>query len=132
MQHLTFEQLDRLRSPLSKSEWSFSVNDKDKNISMLYSEKEHTLGHIIRKYIYEKYHDTGLIDFFTAKKGDHGKHLENRKNSLEHYRYNLIIENTFEEHHIGEQLKDSFLGNAYRYIGKCDKECFSIREAVEY
>ena len=48
--------------------------------------------------------------------------MENRKNSLENYRYNLIIENTFDEYHISDQLKDSFgkcipiyLGNVSKY-----------------
>ena len=119
---LTFEQLDRLRSPRSKCEWKFQVNNKVKNISMVYSAKTYTTGHVIRKYIYEKYKNSGLIDFFMAKKGDNTTHLENRKNSLENYRYNLIIENTFDEYHISDQLKDSFLGKCIPiYLGNASK-----------
>ena len=57
-----------------------------------------------------------------AKKGDNTTHLENRKNSLENYRYNLIIENTFDEYHISDQLKDSFLGKCIPiYLGNASK-----------
>lgn len=119
---LTFEQLDRFRSPQSKLEWKFATEDKVKNISMLYSAKMHTTGHVIRKYIYEKYKDSGLIDFFLAEKGDHRTHLENRKISLKNYRYNLIIENTFTQHHVSDQLKDSFIGKCIPiYLGNATK-----------
>ena len=85
---------------------------------MLYSAKEYTTGHTIRTFIYNKYRDTGLIDFFTAQKGEPLVLLSNRRVSLQNYRYNLIIENTFDDHHVSDQLKDAFLGKCIPiYLG---------------
>ena len=119
---LPFDDLDRLRSPQSNLEWDCPISKKSKNISMLYSAKEYTTGHTIRTFIYNKYRDTGLIDFFTAQKGEEKIRISNRKNSLSYYRYNLIIENTFDDHHVSDQLKDAFLGRCVPiYMGNFTK-----------
>ena len=89
---------------------------------MLYSEKSYTTGHTIRTFVYSKYKHSGLIDFFTAKKAEAMIHLANRRNSLQYYRYNLIIENTFDHHHVSDQIKDAFLGKCIPiYLGNFTK-----------
>lgn len=119
---LSFDDLDRLRSPQSKSDWDYPLSKKSKNISMLYSAKEYTTGHLIRTFIYNKYRKSGLIDFFTAQKSEHKVQLSNRRKSLVNYRYNLIIENTFDEYHVSDQLKDAFLGKCIPiYLGNLTK-----------
>ena len=119
---LSFDDLDRLRSPQSNSEWEYPLSKKTKNISMLYSAKEYTTGHTIRTFIYNKYRTSGLIDFFTAQKSEHKIKLANRRSSLLNYRYNLIIENTFDEYHVSDQLKDAFLGKCIPiYLGNLTK-----------
>ena len=119
---LSFDDLDRLRSPQSNSEWEYPLSKKSKNISMLYSAKDYTTGHTIRTFIYNKYRTSGLIDFFTAQKSEHKVKLANRRSSLVNYRYNLIIENTFDEYHVSDQLKDAFLGRCIPiYLGNLTK-----------
>ena len=119
---LSFDDLDRLRSPQSNLEWEYPIEKKQKNISMLYSSKEYTTGHTIRTFIYNKYRDTGLIDFFTAQKAERKIRVSNRRNSLINYRYNLIIENTFDDYHVSDQIKDAFLGRCIPiYMGNFSK-----------
>ena len=104
---LSFDDLDRLRSPQSNLEWEYPIEKKQNNISMLYSSKEYTTGHAIRTFIYNKYRDTGLL-IFTAQKAEKTIRISNRRNSLVKYRFNLIIENTFDDYHVSDQMKDAF------------------------
>ena len=107
---LDFDELDRIRQPFIEGEWDFKVEDKTKNISMLYSGKTYNKNHCARKFIYEKYKNSNLIDFFVCTNAKHNKQLafENKYNCLSKYRYLLFIDNTFDKYHIDEQLKDAF------------------------
>ena len=115
---LTFNEVDKLRTPASNMNWDFSEEHKRYDISIAYSGKSWTTGHMIREYIFKKYLNDDRLVIFLGKKGDWKHNRQNRKLSLQEFRFNLIIDNTFDSFHVSDQLKDAFLAGCVPiYLG---------------
>jgi hypothetical protein len=84
------------------------INDEDKNIhkkskdvSIILSSKQSTVGHRLRHSILQKY---PKIDFF-----GHNNHIDKKITALKDYRFSLIVENCKEDYYFSEKLIDSFV-----------------------
>lgn len=92
--------------PLGGSSIAFhkwGIYPKTKNICMILSEKTQTEGHKLRHRIYERYKDSGLIDFYGAGAG---RPFESKFDVLKDYRYCIVIESCFEDFYFTEKLID--------------------------
>jgi hypothetical protein len=79
---------------------------KNKNISMLFSDKNFSEGHQIRHHIYNKYKDTKTIDFFGVGAG---APLINKIDAIKDYKYSISCENSLQEGYNSEKLNDLLL-----------------------
>jgi hypothetical protein len=82
------------------------LNNKTKMISMPFSFKNFSEGHRIRHIIYDKYKDSGVIDFYGS--GIEGYNGEFRE-SLVDYKYSICCENCLQKGFNSEKLNDCFL-----------------------
>jgi len=83
-----------------------NLYDKTKMISMPFSWKTGSEGHSLRHEIYNKYKDTGLIDFYgTGVPGFEGEF----RDCFFDYKYTIVIENTLQRGFNSEKLNDAFL-----------------------
>jgi hypothetical protein len=76
---------------------------KTKDICMILSDKKTTEGHKLRHQIYEKYKDSGLIDFYGAGAG---KPFEGKFEILKDYRYCVVVESCQIDYYWTEKLID--------------------------
>ena len=84
------------------------INDEDKNIhekykdvSIILSSKQTTVGHRLRHSILQKYPN---IDFF-----GHNNPIDKKISALKDYRFSIVIENCKEDYYFSEKLIDSFV-----------------------
>lgn len=81
-------------------------HEKTKKLSLCFSYKNFSEGHRLRHLIYEKYKDTGVIDFF----GDGVPNYEGEfRDGFVDYKYTIVIENTLQDGFNSEKLNDAFL-----------------------
>lgn len=113
--------------PLGGSSIAFhkwGIYPKTKNICMILSEKTQTEGHKLRHRIYERYKDSGLIDFYGAGAG---RPFESKFDVLKDYRYCIVVESCFEDFYFTEKLIDPIsVGTVPFYYG-----CPSIENYFE-
>lgn len=83
-----------------------NLHKKTKMISMPFSSKKYSEGHKIRHVIYEKYKNTGLIDFYGSGQDEN---LCDFRYSLTDYKYSICCENTLQNGFNSEKLNDCFL-----------------------
>lgn len=82
------------------------LNSKSKMISMPFSYKNFSEGHRIRHVIYEKYKDSGIIDFY----GDGVPNFSGEfRNCFLDYKYVIICENTLQKGFNSEKFNDATL-----------------------
>jgi len=82
------------------------IQSKSKMISMPFSWKKISEGHSLRHEIYNKYKDSGLIDFFgTGIEGYEGEF----RDCFKDYKYTVVIENGLQHGFNSEKLNDAFL-----------------------
>ena len=104
--------MNRLVIPFSNIDWwsqnpQDTIQQKNRNISLLNSNKNLSYAHLLRTYVsisYQKY-----LDVYTGSGLEAQQKLSLRKKTLLEYRFSLIIENTYEQHHVSEQIIDAFL-----------------------
>lgn len=92
--------------PLGGSSIAFEkwgMYPKTKDICMILSDKKTTGGHKLRHEIYEKYKDSGLIDFYGAGAG---KPFESKFEILKDYRYCIVVESCDIDYYWTEKLID--------------------------
>ena len=92
--------------PLGGSSIAFDkwgVYPKSKGICMILSDKKTTEGHKLRHEIYEKYKDSGLIDFYGAGAG---KPFDSKFDILKDYRYCIVVESCDIDYYFTEKLID--------------------------
>jgi hypothetical protein len=85
---------------------TFGIHNKTKKISMAFSSKNFAEGHRLRHEIYEKYKDTGLIDFYGSGVGEYQLDL---RNCFTDYKYVIVCENTLQSTCQTEKLNDVLL-----------------------
>ena len=82
------------------------LKNKSKMVSMPFSHKNFSEGHRIRHVIYEKYKDTGKIDFF----GDGVPNFRGEfRDCFTDYKYVIVCENTLQEGFNSEKFNDALL-----------------------
>lgn len=79
---------------------------KEKNISTVCSSKLYTYMHKVRHAFTAAAAKTGLIDVYGEFEG--GKWLENKSDSLEKYRFQLVVENDIKPYYFTEKIMDCF------------------------
>jgi hypothetical protein len=82
------------------------LNEKTKGISMPFSYKNFSEGHRIRHVIYDKYKDTGLIDFFGDGVPDFRGEF---RDCFIDYKYVIVCENTLQPGFNSEKFNDALL-----------------------
>lgn len=85
---------------------SYGIHKKTKNISMPLSYKNFSEGHRLRHTIYEKYKDTGLIDFYGSGTGEY---LDDLSECFRDYKYVVVCENTLQKGYNSEKFNDILL-----------------------
>ena len=98
--------------PFSNLEWwdmdfKTLLREKRKNISFLTSNKSYSYGHLLRNLVSRDF--SQFLDIYDGSKMNKNKKLDLRWKSLINYRFNLIIENSYEHCHVSEQIIDSFI-----------------------
>jgi len=78
--------------------------EKSKNLSVIFSNKKHTDGHILRHQIIEKFKDK--IDFIA---GRGYKEIEYKLEALKDYRYQIVVENGSFDYYFTEKIIDCFV-----------------------
>jgi hypothetical protein len=78
-----------------------NIHEKSKDVSIILSSKQTTVGHRLRHSILQKYPN---IDFF-----GHNNPIEKKITALKDYRFSIIIENCKEDYYFSEKLIDSFV-----------------------
>ena len=79
---------------------NFHLHKKDKNISMIYSNKKAMKGHLLRHQVADKF---DIIDLFGRGTPNP---LEYKEDSLVDYRFSIVIENSKAENYFTEKLID--------------------------
>lgn len=79
---------------------------KSKMFSMAFSYKMACEGHEIRHRIYEKYKDSGLIDFFGSGVPNYQGEF---RDAFKDYKYTIVCENSLQRGFNSEKLRDAFL-----------------------
>ena len=77
------------------------MHQKSKNISIILSSKQSTVGHRLRHSILQKYPN---IDFF-----GYNNPILKKISGLKDYRFSIIVENCKEDYYFSEKLIDSFV-----------------------
>lgn len=77
------------------------IFEKNKNVSMILSNKKQTLGHLLRHEIYNTCYE---IDYFGFMKP-----ISNKIEGLKDYRFSVVIENHKEDFYFTEKLIDCFV-----------------------
>lgn len=90
-------------SMLDKNDIKF-FDDKNKNVSMMFSWKNNLPGHTLRHSIYKNFKNK--IDFYGS--GINGVNVKNI-NSLKDYKFSVIIENCKKNYYFSEKIIDCFL-----------------------
>ena len=78
----------------------FHLHKKDKNISMIYSNKKGMKGHLLRHQVADKFDSIDLFGRGTPNP------LEYKEDSLVDYRFSIVIENSKAENYFTEKLID--------------------------
>jgi hypothetical protein len=82
------------------------MKQKSKKISMPFSYKNFSEGHRIRHIIYEKYKDSGIIDFY----GDGVPEFKGEfRDCFVDYKYVIVCENTLQQGFNSEKFNDAIL-----------------------
>lgn len=82
------------------------IKQKSKKISMPFSYKNFSEGHRIRHIIYEKYKDSGIIDFY----GDGVPEFKGEfRDCFVDYKYVIVCENTLQQGFNSEKFNDAIL-----------------------
>lgn len=84
----------------------YGLHKKTKNISMPFSDKNFAEGHRLRHMIYEKYKDSGIIDFYG---GGTGEYLNDLSVCFKDYKYVIVCENTLQKGYNSEKFNDILL-----------------------
>ena len=79
---------------------NFHLHKKDKNISMIYSNKKGMKGHLLRHQVADKFDSIDLFGRGTPNP------LEYKEDSLVDYRFSIVIENSKAENYFTEKLID--------------------------
>lgn len=82
------------------------IKEKTKNISMPVSFKNFSEGHRIRHVIYEKYKDSGKIDFYGSGIPDYSGEF---RDCFTDYKYVIVCENTLQKGFNSEKFNDALL-----------------------
>lgn len=77
------------------------IFQKNKNLSMILSNKKHTDGHILRHKIYKNIDNIDYYGFVNP--------IENKIEALENYRFSVVVENTKTDFYFTEKLIDCFV-----------------------
>lgn len=83
----------------------WNIYDKSKNISLIASNKNDTIGHQMRHEVATKYHQKYDINLF----GRGYKKIESKFEALKDYRFSIVIENERSDFWFTEKLIDCFL-----------------------
>ena len=81
---------------------NFHLHKKNKNISMIYSDKKGMKGHQLRHQVANKYNNIDLFGRGTSNP------LDYKEDSLVDYRYSIVIENSKTDNYFTEKLIDCF------------------------
>lgn len=84
----------------------YGLHEKSKKISMTLSNKNFAEGHRLRHIIYEKYKDSGIIDFYGAGTGEY---LNDLSVCFTDYKYVVVCENTLQKGYNSEKFNDILL-----------------------
>ena len=79
--------------------------DKDKLISMVFSEKNYLPGHNLRHQIYNEFRESKIIDFF----GNSTMPFDYQGIPYSRYKYSIVIENVSKVNYFTEKLIDCLL-----------------------
>lgn len=79
--------------------------EKEKNISVVSSNKQHTKYHKLRVEIAKKANETGLVDAYGAFCGNR---IEKKGDALQSYRYSIVVENDVKPYYFTEKILDCF------------------------
>lgn len=93
-----------INDPLEHTEDKF--NTKSKNISMVVSGKQSTPLHVVRNTLADKVKDLGIIDMFGAYVD---KPICFKSESLDKYRYQIVVENEISAYYFTEKILDCFI-----------------------
>ncbi|EMW0425057.1 hypothetical protein AADZ37_000310 [Campylobacter coli] len=102
-----------INDPLEHTEDKF--NTKSKNISMVVSGKQSTPLHVVRNTLADKVKDLGIVDMFGAYVD---KPICFKSESLDKYRYQIVVENEISAYYFTEKILDCFISMCVPiYIG---------------
>ena len=87
----------------------YGLHNKTKKISMAFSDKNFSEGHRLRHLIYEKYKNTGIIDFYGSGVG---KYLDDLRDCYKDYKYVIVCENTLQKGYNSEKINDVLLNGS--------------------
>lgn len=82
-----------------------NCENKDKNISIISSDKSMCEMHKIRSDLTRYYKNSGLVDCYGAAVG---KHINKKSEALEQYRYSIVLENNETSLYFTEKILDCF------------------------
>lgn len=85
---------------------TFGLHKKTKKISMAFSSKNFAEGHRLRHLIYNKYKDSGMIDFYGSGTGEYESDL---RKCFSDYKYVIACENTLQKTCNTEKFNDALL-----------------------
>jgi len=92
-----------------------NVYEKNKNLSIIVSEKKQTEGHILRHQIVERYKKD--IDIY----GRGYKFVSDKLDALKDYRFSIVVENTKKNYYFTEKLLDCFVTGTIPIYWGCPK-----------
>lgn len=91
---------------------------KDKNISVIASNKQSTEYHKLRLQIAKDAKNTGKVDAFGAFCGNK---IEKKADALDRYRYSIVVENDVKPYYFTEKILDCFASMTVPiYVGATD------------
>lgn len=113
---------------LKPSENKFEI--KDKNISMVVSGKTLTKIHLIRNAIADRLKNDKRVDIFGAYVN---RKIKFKSQSLERYRYQIVIENEISDYYFTEKILDCFISQCVPiYMGaRKISQFFNINGIIE-
>ena len=108
------------RSPMSYLSWNAlrrAKTNKTKTLSVIYTQKKYTRSQIQRtRFVKALEQELGeKLDIFGRSK----EHIADKKDSIDPYRYHLVLENGTGPHFWSEKLADCYLGESYPIHASC-------------
>lgn len=108
----------------------FFIYDKSKTVSCIFSWKNWNSYHRMRFRVFERFKDTGLVDFYGT---GCGKDLEFKIDGLKDYMFSIVIENSVESDYFTEKLLDCFLsGTIPIYVGSKNTQDYFDSNGIIY